>query len=114
MEPQFLRNLRHRHSLFQLTVYKREVLFNDFLFGGAALRASQDNAGRLAVGQGFLRALRDEIALNLSGQREREGDDLRVDVAGEVEVVFDGVNPDAALRAGVQHGHYHKHIPSET
>lgn len=25
MEPQFLRNLRHRHSLFQLTVYKREI-----------------------------------------------------------------------------------------
>ncbi len=70
---------------------------------GHAARASETLACGFLCGEGLPGALRDEIALYLCGQSEGEGYYLGIDAVGELEVVIDGVDADAAPGAEVEY-----------
>ena len=106
-------DLRQAYSFRPQAENLVEIVFDDGFLHATALRASQDDTRGLPVRKGFLRALGDEVALDLRREREGESYYLGIDVVAEVEIVLNGVDADLFLRAGIQYGHDHQHIPTE-
>ena len=79
-----------------------------------AARAAELYALCLAIGQGFLGALGDELSLYLGREAEGKGNDLGLQVVAQLEAVLDGVDATAFVEALAEEVEHHIEAAAET
>ena len=68
---------------------------------------------RLPEAEGFLRALRDQIVLNLRRHRKRHRNDFALNTLIQSPIAFDGIDVDAFLRGEGENLHTLQHTAAQ-